>query len=155
MTDYREINALQHDLHRARRLAEFLLLIVGAEWNEWETTFLNSIIRQVDERLASPDKERRKDPLSTRQVEILVELRDDSILYGKAEGFSIPSLIAGCFEMQHLLNERELEFIKRHKDAKTTQLRRRQVLFLFHCARKAMVIEPYMGWKAGPVEDAA
>ena len=111
MTDYREINALQHDLHRARRLAEFLLLIVGAEWNEWETTFLNSIIRQVDERLASPDKERRKDPLSTRQVEILVELRDDSILYGKAEGFSIPSLIAGCFEMQHLLNERELEFI--------------------------------------------
>jgi len=39
-----------------------------------EISFLKQIIKQVDKRLAS----RNKDPLSTRQAEMLVELRDDA-----------------------------------------------------------------------------
>jgi hypothetical protein len=151
MIDYREMNELQRDLPRARRLAEFLLVMVGAEWNDWEVNFLHSIIRQVDERLLAKDVNKH---LSIRQIEILVGLRDDSVLYEKA-GFLIRSLIGGCFEMRHLLNDSEVEFIKRHKEAATTKLRRRQVFFLFHCARKALVIEPYHGWAPARVEDAA
>jgi hypothetical protein len=151
MTDYREINELQRNLPRAKRLAEFLLMIVGMEWNSWEVAFLESIIRQVDQRLAVKDK----DPLSTRQVEVLVELRDESVLYEHPEGFSIRLLLNDCFEMRHLLNDHEVEFIERHKTAGATKLRRRQVKFLFHCARKALVIEPYQGWMPPPIDDAA
>jgi len=152
MTDYREINDLQRDLPRARRLAEFLLLMAGIEWTEWEVTFLNSIIRQVDARLLAKDF---NDHLSVRQIEILVELRDDAVLYEKVEGLLIRLLIRSCFEMRHLLNDSETEFVTRHIEAGTTKLRRRQVFFLFHCARKALVIEPYQGWMPAPVEDAA
>jgi hypothetical protein len=152
MTDYREINALQRDLSRAKSLAEYLLMLVGMDWTDWEVTFLNSIIRQVDERLKIRDTQHA---LSIRQVEILVELRDESVLYERPEGFSIRSLVNDCLVMQHRLNENELDFVKHHKAAGTTKLRRRQVNFLFHCARKALAIEPYHGWKPTSVDSAA
>jgi hypothetical protein len=151
MTDYREINKLQRDLPRARRLAELLLAIVGMEWTTWEVSFLESIIRQVDQRLEAKDK----DPLTTRQAEILAELWEESVPYERPDGFSIPSLLNDCFGMRHLLNDDEVEFIDRHRTTGPTKLRRRQVNFLFHCARKAFVIEPYQGWKPAPVDDAA
>jgi hypothetical protein len=151
MTDYREINALQRDFHRAKRLAEFLLLMVGTEWTDWEDAFLHSIIEQVDQRIATKDDR----ALSTRQAEILVELRDESVLYERAEKFSIRALIRDCHGMRHLLDDGEAEFIKRHYDAGTTKLRRRQVKFLFHCARKALAVEPYQGWKESSFDAAA
>jgi hypothetical protein len=119
---------------------------------DWEVAFLKSIIRQVDERLETRET---KDGLSTRQAEILVELQDESVLYETPERFSIKSLVEDCFVMQHLLDKNEVDFIKRHRAAGTTKLRRRQVKFLFHCARKALAIEPHQGWKIEPVEDAA
>jgi hypothetical protein len=57
--------------------------------------------------------------------------------------------------MQHLLDEDQVNFITRHKLAGTTKLRRREVRFLFACARRGLVIEPYQGWKSEPVEEAA
>lgn len=152
MTDYREINALQRDLPRAKRLAQFLLMLAAMEWTDWEVTFLESIVKQVNERLAAKDTENN---LSTRQAEILVQLRDDSVLYESPEGFSIRSLLNDCFAMRHLLNENEVDFVRRHRAAGATKLRRRQVNFLFWCARKALAIEPYQGWKPARVEDAA
>jgi hypothetical protein len=150
MTDYKEVNALQRDLDRARSVAEFLLALVGMDWTEWEVSFLNSIIKQVDDRIAS----RNKEPLSTRQAEMLVELRDDSVWYESPDNFSIKALVNDCFVMQHLLSENEVDFIKHHKVAGTTKHRRREVIFLFRCARKAMAIEPHQGWKL-PELDAA
>jgi len=150
VTDYREINELQRDIARARDLAKFLLMMVEVKWTDWEVTFLTSVIQQVNERL-----ERKDDyPLSTRQVEILVDLRDESVLYERAENFSIKSLVKECFLMQHLLTDDQAEFIRRHASGGTAKLRRRQVKFLFRCARKALVIEPYQGWRES-VEDAA
>jgi hypothetical protein len=97
MPDYREINELQRDVERARQLAQLLLRLIEIEWTDWELTFLHSIIRQANERLASKDKS----PLSTRQIEILVGLREDSVLFENAEGFLIRSLTRRAVRTSH------------------------------------------------------
>jgi hypothetical protein len=142
MTDYKELNALQRDIRRCKRLAQSLLAMPDMEWDAWPVTFFNSIVRQVDERLA----DKRKDPLTILQAQKLVELRDETIWHEAPAGFSIKALVSDCLSAQHLLEEDEAEFLKRHHAAQSTKLRRREIYFLFHCARKAMAIEPYQGW---------
>ena len=106
MTDYKEINALQRDLPRAKRLAEFLLAIPDMDWTRWEGTFLPSIVAQVDERLAA----KRKDPLTIDQAQKLIELKDSTIWYEAPAGFSIKSLVNDSILARHLLDDDDVEF---------------------------------------------
>src|SRR5215510_12149966 len=49
MTDYREINALQRDPERVRRLAQFLVALKEIEWTDWELDFLQDMAARVSD----------------------------------------------------------------------------------------------------------
>jgi hypothetical protein len=146
MTDYREINALQRDPERARRLARFLRALADIAWTDWEIDFLQDMADRMSE-----------EDLSTRQAEKLVELRDASVWYEKVDGFSVRLLVKNCCEMRHLLCEHDEDFVVRLKNEGAMKLRRREAARLMRRARTTGEIEPYHGWslEKTQVEEAA
>jgi hypothetical protein len=67
MQDYREIDRIRKNPVAVSSLAKRLLVIPNHDWNDWELEFLEHIARH-----------RGPDPITTRQGEKLIELRDDS-----------------------------------------------------------------------------
>jgi hypothetical protein len=137
MLDYREINALQRDAGRARDLARFLLRIPDLDLTDWEADFLEHMSA-------------RREELTTRQAEKLVEVRDASVWHERVDNFPLRSLVKSCWEMRHLLSEGDEEFIQRLHEEGAVRLRRRAAARLMRCARTAGEIEPYQGWSLEP-----
>jgi hypothetical protein len=135
MTDYREINALQRDPERVRRLAQFLVALKEIEWTDWELDFLQDMAARVSD-----------EDLTTRQAEKLVELRDASVWHEQVDGFSLRLLIKSCNDMRHLLREHDEQFVIRLKNEGAVKLRRRDAARLMRCSRITGEIEPYQGW---------
>jgi hypothetical protein len=71
MQDYREIDRIRKDLIAVRSLAKRLLELPHADWNDWEIDFLQHMARH-----------KGPDPITTRQSEKLVELRDEPCVGG-------------------------------------------------------------------------
>ncbi len=139
MTDYREINELTKDPQRAAAIAQYLLKLADIAWTDWEADFLEDMVR-------------RREPLSTRQAEKLVELREASVRYDKVEGFVLAALIAKCWLNRHDLgSEHDVAFIERLKASGATSLRRREAVRLLRCARAIGEIEPHQGWTLDPM----
>jgi hypothetical protein len=86
MQDYREIDRIRKDFVAVRSLAKRLLELPQAGWNEWEIDFLQHMARH-----------KGPDPITTRQGEKLIELRDDAKYYSSVHGFSVQSLIKNCW----------------------------------------------------------
>ena len=133
MTDYREIHAIANDPARVRGIATYLLTLVDADWTEWEVDFLHDMVP-------------RKEPLSTRQGEKLVELRDNAVLYDKVDGFALKTLAEKCWLYRDELSESNCAFIERLKDAGLTSLRKPDAERLLRCARVLGEIGPHQGW---------
>lgn len=134
MTDYREINDLAKDVSRARSIAKYLLKLGDVDWTDWEVDFLDTM-------------RARKEPLSTRQAEKLVELRDDAVLYRKVDGFVLKTLVGQCFLYRDDLNsDHDREFVERLKDSGQEALRKRDAVRLLRCARAVGEIEQHHGW---------
>ena len=133
MTDYREIHAICNDLARVHRIAAHLLSLKDMDWTEWEIDFLNAMLA-------------RTEPLSTRQGEILVELRDNAVLYDKVDGFVLKTLVERCWLYRDELSESNCEFIERLKTAVMTSLRKPVAERLLRCARMLQEIGPHQGW---------
>ena len=134
MTNYREINSLAKAPDRARSLASMLLTLPEIDWSDWETDFLDSMKSQAQE-------------LSTRQAEKLVELRDESMRYTSASGFSFKTIIGACWlNRLDLDDEAAIEFIERLKETGQTALRRREALRLKRCAIALGEVEPDQPW---------
>ena len=77
MQDYREIDRIRKDWVAVRSLAKRLLELPHADWNDWEIDFLQHMARH-----------KGPDPITTRQGEKLIELRDDAKYYSSVHGFS-------------------------------------------------------------------
>jgi hypothetical protein len=134
MTDYKEVNEIAKDTRRAGSIAQYLLKLSDIDWTNWELDFLDAI-------------RTRKEPLSTRQAEKLVELRDESVLYTKVDGFALKSLISNCFLYRDEFNgEPDREFVERLKNSGKEALRKRDAMRLLRCARAIGEIEPHQGW---------
>lgn len=133
MPDYREIHAISNDLARVCRIATHLLSLSDMDWTEWEIEFLH-------------DMQERKEPLTTRQGEIIVELRDSAILYDKVDGFLLKTLVERCWLYRDELSESNCEFIERLKAAVLTSLRKPVAERLLRCARMLREIGPHQGW---------
>jgi hypothetical protein len=134
MTDYRELNEIAKDPDRARSIAQYLLKLTDIDWTDWELDFLHAM-------------EIREDALSTRQVEKLVELRDDAVLYTKVDGFLLNTLINKCFLYRDEFHSyHDVEFIERLKDSAQVVLRKRDAARLLRCARAIGEIEQHHGW---------
>jgi hypothetical protein len=132
MADYREINEFQRNPAVARWLAQFLSTLDDMEWTDWELDFLAGI------------GSRRQD-LTTRQGEKLIELRDESVWYTAVDGFSLKALIDRCHLCRYELAGPDAAFIERLKVAGATRLRRKDARRVLRCARALGEIEPHQG----------
>jgi hypothetical protein len=138
MQDYREIDRLRKDSVAINSLAERLLRIPNHDWTDWELDFLEHMIRH-----------RRTDPITTRQSEKLIELRNDSEYHSSVQGFSVASLIANCWLARGDLNsEQDKKFMEDLKASGASALRRRQLGKLLACARELGEVERYIAIEA-------
>lgn len=82
-------------------------------------------------------------PLSHRQAEVLLEIRDNHELVSQYRGFSVPRLVEACrLRSSELANERDAEFIDELHGR--TSVPRRLIWRLARCSRELEVIEDYM-----------
>jgi hypothetical protein len=134
MQDYKEIDRLRKDLAALRSLAKRLLELPHADWSEWEIDFLQHMARH-----------KGPDPITTRQCEKLLELRDDAEYYFSVRGFSVQSLIKNCWlARDDLDSEDDRKFIERLKETSYSRVKRRQLRKLLACARELGAIEQYV-----------
>ncbi len=137
MTSHRAMKSLAEDTKAARALAAGLLKLGEADpqivWTDWEVDFLESMAGRE-----------RDDALSTRQVEVLVELRNAAQRYTSFEGFSVVALIERCWqERLELSSDDDLDFIESLRDAGLTSLTRRQLGRLLHCCGELGLLEKH------------
>jgi hypothetical protein len=134
MQDYKEIDRIRKDLVAVRSLAKRLLDLPHADWNDWEIDFLQHMARH-----------KGPDPITTRQGEKLLELRDDAEYYSSVRGFSVQSLIKNCWVARDDLDsEDDRKFIEQLKETSYSCIKRRQLRKLLACARKLGEIEQYV-----------
>ena len=98
MTSWVDIERIRKDLVAIRALAKRLLKLSAHEWTHWELDFLE-------------DRSCQKNEINTRQAEKLLELRDDAEYHSKVQGFSVASLIEGCW----LARDADRSFIENQK----------------------------------------
>ncbi len=135
MADYREINALAKNPSRARSLAKFLLSQDNLARTDWEADFLTAMLE-------------RRDELTTRQAEKLVEIRDDQILYTKVDQFVFKRLIETCWcNRFDLDSDEDLAFIEQLKSSGNVALRKSEALRLKRIAIALDEIEPHQQWR--------
>jgi hypothetical protein len=138
MQDYREIDRVRKDSVAVSSLAKRLLAIPSHDWNDWELDFLEHMARH-----------RGRDPITTRQSEKLIELRDDSEYHSSVKGFSVASLITNCwFARDDLNSEQDRRFIEDLKASGVSAIRGRQLWKLLACARELGEVEKYAAIEA-------
>ena len=134
MTNWREINEISKAPQAVRSLARRLLKLPYMSWSERGRGFLENMAKE-------------REPITTRQAEYLIELRDETELHQVVGGFSVGSLIEDCWRNQEPdrrrgLSDENRNFIEsiRGKNA----LPRRQLHRLFACGRELGLIEAYI-----------
>jgi len=105
MTDWRQINGLSRDPQAVRSMAKRLLKLPYMTWPEERMKFLKDMARE-------------REPITTRQAEYLIDLRDETELYSSAGGFSVAALIEDCWRHREPdryrgLSDENVEFIQR------------------------------------------
>src|SRR5436189_1746611 len=134
MQDYKEIDRIRKNLVAVRSLAQRLLDLPRADWNDWEIDFLQHMARH-----------KRPDPITTRQCEKLLELRDDAEYYSSVHGFSVQSLIKKCWlARDDLDSENDRKFIVHLKETSCSCVKRRHHRKLLAFARQLGEIEQYV-----------
>jgi hypothetical protein len=133
MADYREIHDIQKDPARARAIAQSLSTMSDVAWTDWELDFLDGIAT-------------RRQDLTTRQGEKLIELRDEATWFTAVDGFSLQALVDRCHLLRDELGEHDAGFIDRLKSSGATRFRRKDARRLLRCARTLGEIDPHQGW---------
>src|SRR6266550_1982601 len=122
MQDYREIDRIRKDLVAVRSLAKRLLELPHADWNDWEIDFLQHMARH-----------KGSDPITTRQGEKLLQLREDAEYYSSVCGFSVQALIKNCWLARDDLDrEDDRNFIEQLKGTSCLSIKRRNFVSYSH-----------------------
>lgn len=130
MTPWAEINRLKHDPVAAKDLADRLLRLNVYALSPWETKFLGDAQTWAED-----------ESLSTRRVEKLVQIRDNVERVAKCRGFSVRSLIRGCYEARADLDEEDEAWIVELRAEDADRVRRRELSQLMRCARVLGIVE--------------
>jgi hypothetical protein len=131
MASYREMDAVGRDPARFVLMAKQCLPF--SDLTDWERDFLESLIARPPERL------------STRQAEVLFEIRDNHELHAQLHGgFSVAILIQRAYEGRLDLDEGDEEWIVEIWKSGTTSLRRRHLGRLRRCCVQLGILEPYV-----------
>jgi hypothetical protein len=129
MTDWKEISRTAKDPGAVRLLAKSLLRMAEMEWNVWELAFLENMSNQHE-------------PLTTRQAEKLLEIRDATQHFSTYDGFNLESLIEKSWMARLDLNDQDdVAFVERLRESAVKSIRRRQVKRLFRCCRELLILE--------------
>jgi hypothetical protein len=131
MSSARELHEISKDPVRVRALGMKLLVLHNSELTDWEIEFLTHMAEW-----AGPD------PLSTRQAEMLVELRDNLTKYASVDRLNVSSLIANCWLARLDLSEDDQAFVEKIRGSK--ELNRRDLRRLLRCARVLGLVERYV-----------
>jgi len=134
MTNWREINEISKDPQAVRSLARRLLKLPYMSWPKHGRGFLENMAKE-------------REPITTRQAEYLIELRDETELHRVVGGFSVQSLIENCWrnrepDRRSSLSDENCDFIERIRGKNV--LPRRQLHRLFACCRELGLIEAYI-----------
>jgi len=129
MASWREIEQFRKDVAKAKALAERLLALYS-DFSDWEIDFLES--------LAALDA---RHELTTRQVEKLLEIRDDAELVTEIRGFSVRLLIKNVHEARLDLNDADEKWISRIRLSYEASIRRKHAGRLIKCAYALNIIE--------------
>jgi hypothetical protein len=123
MATYLDMQKLAQTPGAATMLAGYLLKINVAGWTDWELDFLESMARRTS-----------TDPISTRQREVLVELRDSTTWHTTTrDGQSVRALILRCWEARFDLDEEDEQFVVQLYESRLTALKPRQLGRLQRC----------------------
>jgi hypothetical protein len=130
MASWREIDRVRKDPQGAAGIAKRLLSLPASEFSDWELEFLRSIqqLRNVEE-------------FSTRQVEKLLQIRDDIQEVTETLGFSVRLLLKGCVDARLDLSESDEEWVLARSRVSSSSIRRKHVGRLMRCARELNLVE--------------
>jgi hypothetical protein len=131
MSSYREMHELGKDPVRVRALAMRLLALHHDELTDWEIDFLEHMAEWTG-----------PDPLSTRQAEVLFDLRDNLTKRSTVDGLSVKRLLESCWIGRLDLTEDDAAFLERVRGSQA--LRRRDLRRLLNCARQLNQVEGYV-----------
>jgi hypothetical protein len=131
LASYREMDAVGRDRGRFTLMAKQCLLF--PDLTEWERDFLESLVAQPPERL------------STRQAEVLFEIRDENELISNIGGtINVSNLIQRAYEARLDLDEGDEEWIVAIWNRGATSLRRGHLGRLKRCCVQLGELEPYV-----------
>jgi hypothetical protein len=130
MASWREIDRVRKDPQAAADIANRLLALPETEFSDWELDFLRSIRRR-----------RKIEEFTTRQIEKLLQIRDDAEVVTEVLGFSVPLLLKGCVEARLDLSENDEEWVIARAEVSSASIRRKFVGRLMRCARSLNLIE--------------
>ena len=136
--NHRQMKALAENADAVRALAGSLLTLPARDsqvtWTDWELDFLEHMSRHQG-----------VEPLSMRQVEVLVELEEAARSFTKISGMAVTSLINECglarFDIE---DEDDQEFITRLKASGAIAVKKRQARKLIAIAKQLGVVEGYV-----------
>ncbi len=128
-----ELLRMSRDLDEVRRTATYLLTLYRVSLTEWEIDFLKSMTAND-----------AGGPLSYRQTEKLLQIRNDYEEVSTYRGISIARILRDCWDARLDLEEDNAEFVDRLKAANKEQIVRRHLGRLVGCAIQLNLIEDYM-----------
>jgi hypothetical protein len=131
MTSHIEILRIAKDPAAVHSLGKRLSSLPNHEWRPWEVDFLESMSK-----FAGPE------PLTMRQREKLIELRDDAEYLTEYRGLSIERLNERCYLGRDDLSESDAEFIEGLLGQSSIQ--RRKLGQFLRCCRQLGEIDNHM-----------
>jgi hypothetical protein len=126
MASYLDMQKLAQATGAASMLACYLLKLETVQWSDWEIDFLECMAQRTS-----------SDPISTRQREVLADLRNSAASHATTrDGQSVRSLILRCWEARLDLDEEDEQFVDQLYQTRATSLKPRQLGRLQSCVRK-------------------
>jgi len=132
MASWIEIDRVRKDPNTFRPMAARLLADPIFERSEFADGFLENIANW------------RRDELSTRQGEILLELRDQAEIHHRYKGLSIPTLIEKCYLDRFDLDEGDRRRIETLKESRRGYVTGGQVGWFKRICKQLGEMEAYM-----------
>jgi len=132
MASWIEIDRVRKDPNTFRPMAARLLADPVFERSEFADGFLENIANW------------RRDELSTRQGEILLELRDQAEIHHRYKGLSIPTLIEKCYLDRFDLDEGDRRRIETLKESRRGYVTGGQMGWLKRICKQLGEMEAYM-----------
>ena len=132
MASWIEIDRVRKDPNTFRPMAARLLADPIFERSEFADGFLENIANW------------RRDELSTRQGEILLELRDQAEIHHRYKGLSIPTLIEKCYLDRFDLDEGDRRRIETLKESRRGYVTGGQMGWFKRICKQLGEMEAYM-----------